>query len=78
MSSIGVKPPEMMRLLSNGIGLPVLDSRRSAITFGIAASRVALSGHSIQEKTTPSPPHGLSRAASSVRIAGSSMVGGTV
>ena len=49
-----------MRLPSNGIGFDCGFSRGSLITFGIAASRVPLSGHSIHEKTTARRlPHGV-------------------
>src|SRR5947209_9223984 len=47
-------PPKIRRLPSNGIGLVCGLRRLSFITFAIAASRVALSGHSIHEKTTTS------------------------
>jgi hypothetical protein len=44
-------------LPSNGIGFWSGCVRGSSIIFGIALSRVALSGHSIQEKMTVSSPN---------------------
>jgi MFS family permease len=54
----GEKPPKIMRLPSNGMGF-FSGLKRSSVFMSssirpIAASRVALSGHSIQEKTTVS------------------------
>ena len=51
----GEKPPKIIRFPSNGIGLSSGFIRGSSITRFIAASRVTLSGHSTQEKTTASP-----------------------
>jgi hypothetical protein len=47
----GSNPPQNIRLLSNGISISVSES---AAIFSLAASRVALSGYSIQLKTTVS------------------------
>lgn len=48
-------PPKTIRLPSNGIaGKPPLVWRGSAMNFAVPVSRVALSGHQIQENTTTS------------------------
>ena len=47
----GSNPPQNIRLLSNGISM---SASESASIFWLAASRVALSGYSIQLKTTVS------------------------
>src|SRR5207248_8242313 len=49
-STTGENPPKIMRLPKNGIGLACGLRRPSFITFAIAASRVALSGHSIRSE----------------------------
>ena len=54
-SRIGSKPPQNMRCPSNGILSRSGCMRWSSMIFGQAASRVALSGHSTNEKTTFSP-----------------------
>ncbi len=51
-STNGSKPPKIMRLPSNGMLAPISSMRGSLIIFSLAASRVALSGYSNQEKTT--------------------------
>lgn len=57
-STTGANPPKIIRLPSNGIkfffGLNRSSVFMSPSILRIATSRVALSGHSIQEKTTVS------------------------
>ena len=54
VSMSGAKPPQNMRLPSNGMSAGGF-IRSSCMTFAQPASRIALSGHSTQEKTTFSP-----------------------
>ena len=53
----------IMRLPSNGMVAPISFMRGSLIIFSLAASRVALSGYSNQEKTTFSSVLGVHRHA---------------
>ena len=66
--SIGVKPATIMRLPSKGMLAPISFMRGSLIIFSVAASRVALSGYSNQEKTTVSPSSAFTAPLKSVTL----------
>lgn len=53
-SRIGAKPPWIRRLPSKGMLAPISFMRGSFIIFSLAASAVALSAYSSQEKMTTS------------------------
>ena len=53
-STMGAKPPKIIRCPSNGIGLFAGSIRGSSIILAMPLSRVALSGHSTHENTTVS------------------------